>query len=256
MLFKHNGLQSTLRNIRTPKTTIYKVNKIPSSRTIINTTPSNYYNNKMAFFPRLSGGEFTPLFRLLDDYDAHRACASETNIARSFAPKFDVRECKDGYHLDGEIPGVNQKDIEIEFTDPQTLVVRGKTKREYTSTNMNNNAIEEAPTPAAIEDEAESSRSNSHQATVEDEEPATTSRPASPARDNKVTKASDNSVKKADAPSFKYWMTERSIGEFNRVFKFPSRVDQDAVSASLKDGILSIKVPKAAPPTLKKISIA
>nr|AAV33735.1 30 kDa heat shock protein [Trichophyton rubrum] len=51
-------------------------------------------------------------------------------------------------------------------------------------------------------------------------------------------------------------MTERSVGEFNRVFKFPSRVDQDAVSASLKDGILSVNVPKAAPPTVKKINIA
>ncbi|EFR01760.1 hypothetical protein MGYG_04763 [Nannizzia gypsea CBS 118893] len=209
----------------------------------------------MAFFPRLAGGEFTPLFRLLDDYDAHRACASETNIARSFAPKFDVRELKDEYHLDGEIPGVNQKDIEIEFSDPQTLVVRGRTKREYTSTNMDNDAIEEAPASASIEDEPSSARRDSHQATVEDEEEQTTSRPASPAKDNKVAKASNKSVKKADAPSFKYWMTERSIGEFNRVFKFPSRVDQDGVSASLKDGILSIKVPKAAPPTLKKISI-
>lgn len=253
MLYRNNSLQSTLRNIRTPKPTLHKVSKIPASRTFINLAPSNH-TNTMAFFPRLSGGEFTPLFRLLDDYDAHRSCTSDNSIARSFAPKFDVRECKDAYHLDGEIPGVNQKDIDIEFTDSQTLVVRGHAKREYSTTNVN----AEETAPATIAD----APASSHQATVEDEEePATASppgsRPSSPAKDNKVTKASNNrAVKKSTSPGFKYWMTERSYGEFNRVFKFPSRVDQDAVSASLKDGILRVKVPKASAPTVKKVNIA
>ncbi|KAK2872031.1 hypothetical protein FQN49_002625 [Arthroderma sp. PD_2] len=211
----------------------------------------------MAFFPR----EFTPLFRLLDDYDAQRSCQSESTVTRSFAPKFDVRELKDAYHLDGEIPGVNQKDIEIEFTDPQTLVVRGRSKREYTTSNAKAAEESSSATPAPAADEASSSRRNSHQATVEDEEePSTatpaTSRPASPARDNVAKTNNSNAVKKANATlAFRYWMTERSFGEFNRVFKFPSRVDQDAVRASLKDGILSITVPKAAAPTIKKISI-
>ncbi|KAF3481710.1 uncharacterized protein GIQ15_04469 [Arthroderma uncinatum] len=217
----------------------------------------------MAFFPRLSGGEFTPLFRLLDDYDAHRSCSSEASIARSFAPKFDVRETKDAYHLDGEIPGVSQKDMEIEFTEPQTLVVRGRTKREYTTSNANITEESASATPAidAEADESSSTRRDSHQATVEDEEEPTTvspdtSRPASPARDKVAKVNKSKAVKKANAaPAFKYWMTERSIGEFNRVFKFPSRVDQDAVRASLQEGILSITVPKASAPTIKKISI-
>ncbi|KAH7146678.1 alpha-crystallin-related protein, partial [Dactylonectria estremocensis] len=42
----------------------------------------------------------------------------------------------------------------------------------------------------------------------------------------------------------KYWLTERSVGEFSRRFSFPTGVDQDSISASFKDGILSIVVPK------------
>lgn len=157
-----------------------------------------------------SSGDFAPLFRLLDDYDNHRTGRQQSAL-RSFAPRFDVRESSDAYHLDGELPGIAQKDIAIEFTDPQTLVVKGRTEREYTATDPQvDNAGEEA------EGEANTPK-NKHQ--------------------------------------HRYWASERSVGEFQRTFAFPARVDQDAVKASLKNGILSVLVPKATSPTTKKITI-
>ncbi|KAL1962279.1 hypothetical protein VTN77DRAFT_9869 [Rasamsonia byssochlamydoides] len=156
----------------------------------------------MSLFPR--AGDFAPLFRLLDDYDLHRSTRGDTSI-RSWAPRFDVRETKDAYLLDGELPGVNQKDIDIEFSDPQTLVIKGRIQREYTS-------------PEGGE-----------------------------------TTTSD--VQKTDKAGHRFWVQERSIGEFHRSFNFPARVDQDNVKASLKNGILSVVVPKAAPPTGRKIMI-
>lgn len=153
-----------------------------------------------------STGDFAPLFRLLDDYDNHRSGRQSTAL-RSFAPRFDVRESSDAYHLDGELPGIAQKDISIEFTDPQTLVVKGRTEREYTE-----------PQPEAeAEQEGES--------------------------------------KSSKAKQHRFWATERSVGEFQRTFAFPTRVDQDAVKASLKNGILSVLVPKATTAATKKITI-
>ena len=38
-------------------------------------------------------------------------------------------------------------------------------------------------------------------------------------------------------------------------FTFPGRVDQDRVKASLRNGILSVNVPKATAPKTKKISV-
>lgn len=42
----------------------------------------------------------------------------------------------------------------------------------------------------------------------------------------------------------KYWVSERSVGEFSRSFSFPGPVDIDRVKASLEHGILKVIVPK------------
>jgi HSP20 family molecular chaperone IbpA len=144
----------------------------------------------------------------LDDYDTHRSTRSQPS-ARSFSPRFDVRESKDAYHLDGELPGIAQKDIDIEFSDPQTLVVKGHIEREYNTPN--------------------------HQAQVEDEQ-------------NEQTAVTAE-------PTHRFWASERAVGEFQRTFSFPTRVDQDKVKASLKNGVLTVEVPKATVATTKKITI-
>jgi HSP20 family molecular chaperone IbpA len=147
-------------------------------------------------------GDFGSLFRLLDDYDSHRSTRQQAQPSlRSFSPRFDVRESGDAYLLDGELPGVAQKDIDIEFSDPQTLVVKGRTEREY-------------HTEPKANDEDEESASN-----------------------------------------HRFWASERSVGEFQRTFNFPGRIDQDAVKANLKNGILSVLVPKATTTAAKKITI-
>jgi HSP20 family molecular chaperone IbpA len=168
----------------------------------------------MAVFHRT--GNFSPLFRLLDDYDLHRSGRSDTSI-RSFAPKFDVREAGDTYILDGELPGIDQKDVDIEFSEPQTLIVKGRCEREYHSPEEGESASQKA---------GEKGQEKEKQVS-----------------------------KKETGPHHKYWVSERSIGEFQRSFNFPTPVDQDNVKASLKNGILSITVPKAGPTASKKITI-
>lgn len=159
-------------------------------------------------------GDFAPLFRLLDDYDVHRA-SRQTTATRSFHPSFDVRESEDSYHLDGELPGIAQKDINIEFTDPHTLVVKGRTEREYhTSEPKETTSDGDDTTVAETTDKAQTTK-----------------------------------------PSHRFWASERSVGEFQRTFTFPGRVDQDNVKASLKNGILSIVIPKSTVSATKKITI-
>ena len=154
----------------------------------------------------------SPFFRFLDDYDVHRGRTSNnTNKCKdkgkdkthtpsatkitTFTPRFDIRESKTSFILDGEIPGTQQNNIDIEFTEPQTLVIKGRSEREY----------------------------------VED----------------------DNN----DRQNHKYWNLERRVGQFQRVFNFGTRVDQDNVKAILKNGILSIVVPKVGEVATKKITV-
>ncbi|KAH1300348.1 heat shock protein [Aspergillus fumigatus] len=57
----------------------------------------------------------------------------QTPSVRSFAPRFDVRETSDASLLDGELAGIAQNDIDIEFSDSDTLVIKGRSEREYHS---------------------------------------------------------------------------------------------------------------------------
>lgn len=201
----------------------------------------------MSLFTRFPQGDFAPLFRLLDDYDVHRSGRSDgtgtSSAIRAFQPKFDVREHKETYELQGELPGINQKDVSIEFVDPHTLVIKGRVEREYHEGNDS--------TQGRITDADQSS--SYHKASVEEEGASSESKQEGSGSDN--TQVAQTDQQNANQAKPRYWVTERSVGEFHRSFTFPSRVDQDAVKASMKNGILNIVVPKAPAPTTKRINI-
>ncbi len=52
-----------------------------------------------------------------------------------------------------------------------------------------------------------------------------------------------------------YHRQERGVGEFNRLLRLPVELDPNRVEASLKDGILLIKLPKAESAKPKKIKV-
>lgn len=50
-------------------------------------------------------------------------------------------------------------------------------------------------------------------------------------------------------------VTERAFGSFQRVIPMSERVTAEGAQASYKRGVLTLKVPKAVPPSAKKISV-
>ncbi|KAL7936120.1 sHSP family [Trichoderma chlorosporum] len=214
----------------------------------------------MAFFQRnfyTPETSFTPLFRLLEDFDNYSRQGNDNQRATrrtvaQWQPKFDVRETGEAYELHGELPGMNKQDVNIEFTDPQSIVIRGKVERTYTAGTPPAGALEGSSMSGAITESGENERPKSpHQATVEDEhEDGTTTA----TNEGEVVKAA--SPQKQPADSARYWLTERSIGEFSRTFNFPSRVNQDGVTASFTDGILNVVVPKAAKHEPRRITVS
>jgi HSP20 family molecular chaperone IbpA len=178
-----------------------KAIRLSSYRSLKSLFQPHHFGNParaMSLMPRFPGAEFSSLFRFLDSYNDHLVRRNAGFGLRAFAPRFDVRETTDAYHLDGELPGIDHKNVEIEFSDPHTLVISGRTERESTA------------------------------------------------------KSPDES---GEADTGKYWVSERSVGEFYRTFTFPSAVDQNNVKARLKGGVLSVTVPKSAPPSAKRITI-
>ncbi|HEY5564167.1 MAG TPA: Hsp20/alpha crystallin family protein [Rhodothermia bacterium] len=53
-----------------------------------------------------------------------------------------------------------------------------------------------------------------------------------------------------------YYRTERFYGRFSRSFTFPKAVEIDAIGAAFEDGVLTVKVPKAAESKPRKITIS
>merc|ERR1712063_171386 len=112
---------------------------------------------------------------------------------------------------------------------------------------------------------SETASVKSHRATVEDdveEQTANTSAVAEQPQSQQeqpvaetLKSAEQQVVQQPQEPEAKHWIAERYTGSFTRPFKFPSKVDQEAVKASLKDGILAITLPFARKPESKRIQI-
>ncbi|KAK9459765.1 HSP20-like chaperone [Lipomyces oligophaga] len=176
------------------------------------------------------------MFRMFDD-PFFSAPLSQQLASSPFAstlsstktPSFDVKETESEYVLEGEVPGVDKKNINLEFVDPQTLSVKGyvEQSKEYSSSPM-----EEPENP--VDSTADSQTS----------ETAVTAKP-----EGAVSSVSEKA-------SGTYWASERIYGSFSRAFRFPTPVDSENVAASLKNGILHVKVPKIKETPVKKIEIA
>jgi len=192
-----------------------------------------------------------------------------------FNPRFDIRETETAYEFYGELPGLQRENLNIQLLDPQTLVISGNVERNYSSvSNISNDATESNDTAESTPSstETEKPRRNSHQATVEDdpedESITSSSTPASrssspwselaePA-ERVVEKASEEAAQKSPAQTEgrpQYLRQERSVGQFSRIFTFGTRVDEDHVTASLDNGILSLTVPKQKQSAPRKIEI-
>jgi HSP20 family protein len=97
--------------------------------------------------------------------------------APAFAPTFEVRETKDAYVFKADVPGVVDKDIDIQLTG-NVLTIAGERKQE----------------------------------TVQDGD--------------------------------RYFAVERAYGRFSRAFSLPDGTDAEHVTADVKDGVLTLRVPK------------
>ncbi|KAI8624670.1 HSP20-like chaperone [Xylariaceae sp. FL1651] len=232
-------------------------------------------------------GNFGSLVRFIDDWDKHfsqedsRSGQSQPRNARrsvqTFTPRFDVKETENTYELHGELPGVDKKNVHIEFSDPQTIVVRGHVERTHTAgtppagflenkpEEQMSGAISNAPAEddtVLVDSEAHETGSNkSFQPTVEDDtEGANKNSTAQPTPATTVAEtakpgAPTGKTETATQQKSKYWVYERSVGNFQRSFTFSSRVDHEGVSASLNNGILTVIVPKAKKHESRRIAI-
>lgn len=203
----------------------------------------------MPFFPQAYLSPDAGLFQILSELDQpqQKACVRR-HAPRTFTPRFDVTEVAEAYELFGEVPGLEQQDLSIEFSDAQTLVVKGKTER-------GSNA-KPAAEPTQQTESNDTSSEKSHNPTVEDEYDEADTPLATPASTATATATETPAAeqKQPETPKPKYWVAERRVGSFERSFSFSQRIEQDSVQASLKNGVVHVVVPKSQKP--RKVAIA
>jgi HSP20 family molecular chaperone IbpA len=217
--------------IKRVPTKAIRTHRLPASASKFHT-----HAPKMSLFPRFGDfSDITPIFRIMDEYDrvARGLTREATQSLRAFQPKFDVKETKDSYELHGELPGVEQKDVEITWQDGNTLSISGRAEHRVERKQ------------GVVEDEEHKPK----QPTVEDEKDEGKKETLA------VTATGSKEVQKKPEEEGRYWITERSVGEFHRSFSFPSPVDHDNVKATMKNGVLSVIVPKARRTQPKRINI-
>lgn len=81
-------------------------------------------------------------------------------MTSTFAPKFDIKETDEAYQLDGEIPGIEKDAIELAFLDENTLQIKGRTERSFSSDTPSNAAEDGANKTGAGSESADSASIN------------------------------------------------------------------------------------------------
>ncbi|KAH8155154.1 uncharacterized protein LAJ45_00163 [Morchella importuna] len=160
----------------------------------------------------------------------------------TFSPKFDVYETTSSYTLEGDLPGLEKQNLSIEFTDPVTLVIKGHISKESSITTSETPKSE---TPKG--GSRTSSPVRSLKATVEDDvdEEDKQKREVKKKSEEVVEKRGEK--RKEKEFKTRQWVSERTVGAFQRSFTFPAGIEQEGVTAALEHGVLRIVVPKMAP---------
>ncbi|MBQ5491104.1 MAG: Hsp20/alpha crystallin family protein [Treponema sp.] len=110
-------------------------------------------------------------------------------------PRVDVKELKDAYVLDMDMPGKTESDVNISLKDNVLTI-------------------------ASVVDES-------------------------------AEKKAEKEEQKTD-----WLLHERRASEFSRSFTLPKDIDCEAISASVKNGVLTVTIPRKAAPAAKKIAIS
>ena len=128
------------------------------------------------------------VMRELMHWDPITTMMPEWREQQMFEPAFDVKENKDAFEFKADLPGMNEKDVDVKLTENR-LTISGKREQEKTD--------------------------------------------------------------KSDT----YYCYERLYGTFTRAFTLPDGVDADKISAEMKNGVLTLKLPKRPEKQPKKINV-
>lgn len=164
-------------------------------------------------------------------------------------PRFDMYETSAAFVVEGELPGSRARaHMTLEWMQPRTLLIQG---------TLDSTGIF-GPQPPEDDREAGAAKPEATNGTEEisiaepTEEDVKKFKEVSEEDTNDIFATSGSEVTKGAVRS---WMSERCIGPYFRSFTFPSAVDEKSIKAVLRDGLLTVTIPKDADLETKGIPI-
>jgi len=179
-------------------------------------------------FLSLFNDTFSELDRLSNELNTQISTKdSEFGKLLTLAPKFDIKETEKEFVLEGELPGVDKKDISLDFADDNTLVLKTRVEK----------VREEGEKPESqSQGQIEGGRQEQQQGQIKEADKSD--------KDTAIATTNGSGNKEVARPTTQYHLTERSVGTFQRAFALPGEIKHEEVKANLKNGILTITVPK------------
>ena len=147
--------------------------------------------------------------------EINRHFSNHHRMMNCFIPRFDLEEDGRFYYLCGEVSGAKADDISIEPQDSHVLEISGSVHRHGTGTDHG--------MPRAEEIQSDENKHHSSAST---------------------DRFRSGSKKDHHQQEIKVLISERLVGKFRRSFSFPSAVDEGAITAMLKNGLLTLQIPK------------
>ncbi len=136
------------------------------------------------------------------------------------APKTDVMETKSAYTLKMDLPGRTENDVDIQL-DRNTLTISSKKTEKIAEKCGSGKEIE---SKEKAENKCEKNEKSSEDKNAEEEKP-------------------------------RMILYERKMVSFSRSFSLPEDVDYDGISASFKNGVLTVVLPRKKVNEPKRIAI-
>lgn len=219
------GTCSTTSHLQTPTIPNHQpttTSPPPPTTKMVFTLPSDLYT---------TDPNFTTLFRLLDDFNSYSREVQEEEgdsargprggggrHRRGPRPRFDIRETRDAYELYGEMPGTDRKDVHVELTGQNTLLIWGHVDRGY-----------DAPVAGRQQRKKKGKKGGGGGDEGNKDEGGEGKKEGEGGGDEPI----------------RFLTRERFVGDFEREFAFPGPLQEFDIEASLENGILKVTAPKA-----------
>ncbi|KYQ96717.1 heat shock protein Hsp20 domain-containing protein [Tieghemostelium lacteum] len=170
---------------------------------------------------------------------------SKEVVERFYTPNSNIIEQADSFIIELELAGVNKQDIKIDI-EKSNLIISGENKRKSSSlTNTDNNKITSSNTTITESDKP----------SIEDFEEVESTNITYNKQLSNNAKPSEEEKPQQEKPSttkYQYLTREIESGKFKKVISIKNQyLDLENINATFENGILSIKLLKKDPVSLK-----